>query len=122
MLVDFWATWCKPCVDLFPHTVELDRKLAARGLAVITVSLDDLQERLEVLDFLREQRATLDNYIARDGGSNATWEALDLGGGIPHLRLYDRGGKLRHTFPGDDAQLRTETIDRAVEQLLAESG
>ena len=41
VLVDFWATWCQPCVEWFPHTVDLQQRLAARGLTVVSLSLDD---------------------------------------------------------------------------------
>jgi thiol-disulfide isomerase/thioredoxin len=122
VLVDLWATWCKPCVEMFPHTVELHRKFAGQGLAVVSVSLDDLKDRPEVLKFLQDQGATFDNYLARDGGSDGTWNALDIHSGIPNLKLYARAGTLRRTFPGDDTQVRPEAVEQAVRQLLAESG
>ena len=41
VLVDFWATWCLPCVEQLPHTLELGQQMADRGLAVVTVSCDE---------------------------------------------------------------------------------
>src|SRR5262245_60249069 len=41
VLIDFWATWCGPCVESFPRLVEKHHKYDEKGLAVITVSLDD---------------------------------------------------------------------------------
>ena len=51
-------------------------------------------------------------------------EAFDIqGGALPHYKLYDRTGRLRHTFaldPTADRQFTLQEIDAAVEQLLAE--
>ena len=41
VLVDFWATWCLPCMAQLPHTVELADRFRDRGLTVATVSLDE---------------------------------------------------------------------------------
>ena len=55
VLVDFWATWCPSCVEQFPHTVELHRKYAERGLAVVSVSLDEPEAEPQVREFLGRQ-------------------------------------------------------------------
>ncbi len=123
VLVDFWATWCRPCMELFPHTVGLHEKWAGRGLAVISVSMDDLDEpetEPSVRKFLAENRASFDNYIARDAGSAATWDAMGLKGIMPQLKLFDRSGKLRHHFPETGTIVIPAEVDQAVEALLAE--
>jgi thiol-disulfide isomerase/thioredoxin len=118
VLVDFWATWCPPCVGLFPHSVDLARRYADRGLAVITISLDDGSQEAAVRRFLAVQNAALtENFLAASGASPQTFEEFQIeGGGIPFLRVYDRRGRLRATIAG----AYPEKIDRAVEELLGE--
>ena len=45
VLVDFWATWCLACTELFPHTVALHHRFADDGLVVLSVSFDDPESR-----------------------------------------------------------------------------
>ena len=42
LLVDFWATWCVPCRKEMPELVKLEAKLKAKGLTLVTISADDL--------------------------------------------------------------------------------
>lgn len=121
LLVDFWATWCQPCRALFPHTVALQRELADRGLVVITVALDDSDQTGEVQDFLRAQGARSYDFMSRYGNGSESAAKFDIdGGAIPHVRLYDRRGRLREKFgygnPPDPSR-----IDEAVKALLAEN-
>ncbi len=120
VLVDFWATWCQPCVEWFPHTVDLQQRLAGRGLTAISLSLDDPDRQAGVQEFLNRQGAALENFINRDGTSAESFDAYGIRSGLPQLRLYDRRGMLRKTFAADALPLDARQVERAVEELLNE--
>ena len=115
VLVDFWATWCTPCVALLPHTVELYERFGPRGLAVITISLDEPETRARVLKVLLDRHATTENYLAPYGGGTEAVAAFGIDGTLPHLRLYDRQGRLYRSFTGD---FRAAEVHGAVAELL----
>jgi thiol-disulfide isomerase/thioredoxin len=122
VLVDFWATWCPPCVQQFPHTVELARRYADQGLAVVSVSIDDADDIERVRTFLAERKATFDNVLADAGSSNATANAFELDAGVPQYRVYDRSGQLLRSFavdPEAERQFTPDDVEQAVRQALA---
>jgi thiol-disulfide isomerase/thioredoxin len=125
VLVDMWATWCLPCVEQLGHTVDLENRYRDRGLAVVTLSMDEpdnLAPVRAVLDAKGADRLT--NLISKFGSGPQSIEAFEIpGGALPHYKLYDRSGKLRQTFAVDPAAERQFTpadIDAAVAELLAE--
>jgi len=122
VLVDFWATWCLPCVAIFPHTVSLQRSLADRGLRVVTISLDSPKDAKTVTEFLNRQGAMgADNYLASNGGTSQGFEEFEIpGGALPHLKIYDRRGKLRETITGTHAKTVEKKIDGVMKMLLDE--
>jgi thiol-disulfide isomerase/thioredoxin len=119
LLVDFWATWCAPCKEMFSNTVELHRKYHARGLDVISISFDEPEELESALEFLRQKEATFTNLISSEGFDSADAFQID-NGALPHYRLYDRSGKLVRKFvSGDpDAVFKEMEIEIAVKALL----
>ncbi|MCR4412173.1 MAG: redoxin domain-containing protein [Thermoguttaceae bacterium] len=123
VLVDFWATWCESCVENFPHTVKLHHDLANKGLAVLGVSMDEPEDAPQVRKFLASKKAAFENFQSRLGGSSdesmARFQIRN--GTLPHLRLYDRAGKLRKVFPPEGGKkLDPKAIEREVRSLLAE--
>ena len=72
-LVDAWATWCAPCKANFSHVVEMHKKYGPKGLAVISLSLDDPDNPkalAEALRFLKEKEAVFTNIVNPCGGIN----------------------------------------------------
>ncbi|MBN2581167.1 MAG: TlpA family protein disulfide reductase [Pirellulales bacterium] len=113
VLVDFWATWCPYCLHMFPHTVELQRRWADQGLAVITVNLDAPEDRSEAEAFLRDHPGPAQNFFSRWGAGRRSFEEFDLEG-IPAFRVYGRDGKIFSTVTGAYPQ----DLDQAVEEAL----
>jgi len=117
VLVDYWATWCLPCVENFPHTVLLAKKYRSQGLVAIAVSFDLLEDEPKVRQFLVQKGADFENVISQhDSIGQKTFIDFDLGP-LPEYRLYDRQGKLSQKWESgvDQAELT-----KKIEQLLAE--
>jgi thiol-disulfide isomerase/thioredoxin len=125
VLVDFWATWCGPCVEQLPHTIDLAERFGKRDLAVLTVSFDDPGELAPIEEFLRSKGAGgVTNLVSQYGASPQSMDYFEIeNGSVPHYKLYDRSGQLRHSFgvdPSADKQFTLADIDAAIEQLIGE--
>jgi thiol-disulfide isomerase/thioredoxin len=119
VLVDFWATWCAPCVEILPHAAELLERYGNRGLAVITVSLDETGDERIVRNVLAKNRLTGDNLLSTYGVGSAAFRSFKItNGALPHLRVYDRTGNLRHTFASGKQNIDAEAVERAVAKLF----
>lgn len=113
LLVDFFATWCKPCEAIAPALVQLRRRLGAR-LQVVGVSLDT-----------PETVARIPAFIARHGidwpviGDGVGWDSeIDDAfhvGAIPALVLIDAAGKVAAIdLVGDSVEATTANVERAL--------
>ncbi|HVU86450.1 MAG TPA: TlpA disulfide reductase family protein [Pirellulales bacterium] len=113
VLVDFWATWCAPCVAELPALKGLAARFGDRGLKVVGVSLDEDRERLA--DFVAEQRLAwpiLCDPPLAGGTSHALADQLGVKT-IPMMILIGRDGRV--------LRLGTRVADFAdqIEALLA---
>lgn len=101
-VLEFWATWCGPCVGAFPHLSELQAEYRERGLTILGVDVWEEKgpiERAEaeVRAFVEKRAAQLAYSVALDRGDDAMardWlEAAGLRG-IPATFVVDGGGKI----------------------------
>ncbi len=116
VLVDYWATWCEPCVANFPHTVELAKKYHDKGLRAISVSFDLLEDEPKVRKFLADQGAGFENLISQHNSiGQRPVEDFDIRQ-VPVYRLYDRQGKLNQTWEG---MPEGTLLEDKIQELLA---
>jgi thiol-disulfide isomerase/thioredoxin len=123
-LVDAWATTCGPCKENFPHLVEMNRKYGSKGLAVISLSLDDPTDEKAVAaaeKFLKEKDARFTNVLL-DEEYGAGFDKLDINA-IPAVFVYGPDGKEVKRFTMDDTrnQFTYEQVEKEVIALLGAS-
>jgi thiol-disulfide isomerase/thioredoxin len=117
VLVDYWAMWCGPCVENFPHTVQMATKFRQQGLATVAVNFDLLEDEPKVREFLAKSGADFENVISsHDAIGQKPAEDFDIGP-LPEYRLYDRQGKLSQKWEGTAPG---EELTKKIEELLAQ--
>jgi peroxiredoxin len=110
VLVDFWATWCGPCVALIPHEKELVARMAGRPFAFIGVSAD--HDREELQEFIVKNQLPWPNIFDEGKKLGRTWQVEFL----PTIFLIDADGVIRHKFIGASREL-----DAAVDKLVTQA-
>jgi thiol-disulfide isomerase/thioredoxin len=101
-LVNAWASWCGPCRREVPMLQALEANLAAQGVALLLVSVDEPKDMPQALSFLRDQKVTLKSYLAEPPldvfkrEMNPRWPGM-----LPASFLFDSEGKLRFFWGGE---------------------
>ncbi len=120
LLVNFWATWCAPCVEEFPDLIKLRGEYAPRGLTLLFVSIDRASEAgTTVARFLETHGVTFTTYIKKPGGDEDFINAMsrNWSGALPATFIYDKTGKLTRLLSGEQS---LQSLSRYVQPLLGQ--
>ena len=112
ILVNFWATWCAPCVKEIPELMKLEEKYKTRGLKLIAVSMDEPEElESNVRPFVKKRFPGFVSYLCKESDHDKFASVIDPAWNeiMPTNFLLDRTGKLRATLAGGKSLAEFET-------------
>jgi thiol-disulfide isomerase/thioredoxin len=93
LLLNFWATWCPPCVAELPMLDAFQRDQAGRGWQVVGLAVDNLDP---VVSFLARRPVTFGIGLAGVDGIGLAKRLGNTGGGLPFSLVFDRKGRVAH--------------------------
>ena len=117
-VVNFWATWCMPCVKELPHFIATAQEMKDKPVKLILVSLDT-RGSLDstVIPFLKKKNFVARHYLLDDNGRMNEWIPKidpEWDGAIPATALYKNGKKLRF----DQGQLSENELKTNIQTHL----
>ena len=91
LILHFWATWCTSCVKEIPELARISSKLSEDGVQLLAVSVDPIEKKADVRDFLAKLHPSVPLMIAAtDGGAGSRYWAW----GLPTTYFIDAHGKI----------------------------
>jgi thiol-disulfide isomerase/thioredoxin len=125
VLLDFWATWCAPCLEAFPAMLEWRQDFGPQGFVILGLTryygnaegfpVDNANEADFIKRFAKAHGLTYDLLMAKDEVNHRTYGA----GAIPTAVLIDRKGVIRYLESGT-SPYRLDEIRETIAKLVAE--
>jgi len=121
VLINFWATWCKPCVAEFPELIKLQKEYKEKYFSLILVSLDfneDISSKL--LPFLKKNDVDFPTYHLDINNADRTEKIMEYfdkawNGGIPASFIYNKEGEKKYFILGGE---EFDYFDKRIKELM----
>jgi peroxiredoxin len=97
ILIDFWATWCIPCVKELPHFQRFYDKYKEKGLVVLAITVDGPETVAMVKPFVKSHKYNFPVLLDTESKVIALYDPRVI---LPYTILIDRQGKIKHVHQG----------------------
>jgi peroxiredoxin len=105
VVLNFWATWCPPCIEEMPSLVQMQQEMKSKGVTVLAVSVD--VDEGNYRRFLKDHNVNLLSVRDGDMKSNSLYGTFKF----PETYIIDRNGIMRRKFIGAVDWTEPEVID-----------
>lgn len=107
ILLNFWATWCPPCMKEIPDFIELQKKYGDQGFQIIGIAIDD--EEL-VKDFARENQMNYPVMASETEAIELSQRYGNVIGGLPYSVIINRNGEITGKITGELSMIEAVKI------------
>ena len=110
VLIDFWATWCAPCVSAMPELQKLHQRHADKGFSVVGISIDEEHDKAR--KFAAKKKLAYPVFL--DAGETPAWSTFHVRS-IPAVFLIDARGQVVQQWLG---KVDMKQVEQAVARLV----
>ena len=111
VVLNFWATWCKPCVQEMPELQALHQELKAKNVQLLGIGIDSPSN---ISEFAQKHQISYPLFAAGMEGTALSTSFGNQVGGLPYTALIDQNGKIAKTYMG---RINIEELRRDIQAL-----
>src|SRR5207253_11277583 len=112
VVLDFWATWCGPCMQSLPMIEEVVKEFADRDVRLFAVNMEEQPDQIKAV--MERHKLNFPVVLDRDGAAAARYAVT----AIPQTVLIDRDGKIARLFVGGGKKT-ADALKAAIQELTA---
>jgi thiol-disulfide isomerase/thioredoxin len=112
LIINFWATWCPPCLKEIPAFVKLQQEYAEQEIQFIGIAVE---EKEPVINFLQHQAVNYPILIGGDHGISLAQQLGNFANAVPFTLIVNQQGQIIHRQAGE---LSTEQLTEMLQKLL----
>jgi peroxiredoxin len=109
LVVNFWATWCPPCLKEIPAFIELQERYAKDGLQFVGIAIDELAA---VQEFIAKHHVNYPILVSEDAAIQVAKNFGNLIGALPYTAIVANGGRIVFTKRGELSRAEAEAAIR----------
>ena len=107
IFLNFWATWCPPCLKEIPDFIELQEDYGDQGFQIIGIAIDD---ELSVREYVKEVGMNYPTMVVESEGVGLAKRFGNGAGVLPYTVIINRDGEISNTIMGELSKLRAEEL------------